>query len=146
MPDDAWERGNLHGVDERLATVVRRAHATCPVPFCVFEGLRTQARQRQLVASGKSTTMSSRHLTGKAVDLVPLVDGQPRWDWDLIYPIAEAMRDAARAEEASVRWGGFWGDLGSSQGTTRKIVGDYVVTRKASGKVAFLDGPHYELA
>lgn len=149
MSGEAWEMGNLKGVDERLVAVVRGAHEVCPAPFCVFEGLRTVARQRQLVATGKSTTMSSRHLTGKAVDLVPLVGEKPVWEWSLIYPIADAMRQAARELVVQIRWGGFWGDLGAAQGDLEDLedlVKGYVERRLGAKKVAFTDGPHYELA
>ena len=36
----------------------------------VFEALRTLARQKQLVAAKKSWTLKSKHLEGKAIDLV----------------------------------------------------------------------------
>lgn len=39
--------------------------------FTVLEGLRTKERQRELVDTGKSQTMNSKHLTGHAVDLAP---------------------------------------------------------------------------
>ena len=35
----------------------------------ITEGLRTLERQRQLVAAGKSKTMNSYHLNGRAVDV-----------------------------------------------------------------------------
>ena len=37
----------------------------------IIEGLRTEARQAELVAQGKSKTKYSKHLEGKAVDLAP---------------------------------------------------------------------------
>jgi peptidoglycan L-alanyl-D-glutamate endopeptidase CwlK len=77
----------------------------------VVEGLRTQARQRQLVQAGASQTMDSRHLTGHAVDLAPYIGGQIRWDWPPFYKIADAMKAAARELGVSLNWGGDWTTL-----------------------------------
>jgi hypothetical protein len=43
------------------------------------EDLRTRERQAALVARGASRTMNSRHLTGRAVDLVALGGGEISW-------------------------------------------------------------------
>jgi peptidoglycan LD-endopeptidase CwlK len=53
--------------------------------FMVFDGIRTEAEQRKNIAKGVSWTMDSYHLPqqdglGYALDLVPFVDGQVRWD------------------------------------------------------------------
>jgi uncharacterized protein YcbK (DUF882 family) len=63
---------NLKGVNPDLVKVIRRALEITPVDFIVIEGLRTQARQKEMVATGKSQTMNSRHLTGHAVDIIPV--------------------------------------------------------------------------
>lgn len=76
--------------------------------FRVVEGLRTKERQAQLVAAGASQTMNSRHLTGHAVDLAPLVSGQVRWDWPLFYPLADALKQSADVIGVDVEWGGDW--------------------------------------
>ena len=59
---------NLEGVHEDLVRVVKRALEITEVDFMVLEGLRSVTRQAELVKSGASTTMNSRHLSGKAVD------------------------------------------------------------------------------
>lgn len=87
--------------------------------FTVLEGLRTLARQKQLLAKGATTTMRSRHLDGHAVDLGAIVAGQIRWDWPLYYKLAEVVKAAAQAEQVPIEWGGDW--------------------RK------FKDGPHWQL-
>jgi len=63
---------NLNGIHPDLRRVIDRALLDSPLDFVVIEGLRTKERQKQLVASGASKTMNSRHLTGHAVDLVPI--------------------------------------------------------------------------
>ncbi|MFW5399422.1 M15 family peptidase, partial [Yersinia sp. 1252 StPb PI] len=63
--------GNLKGVNDDLVRVVRRALELSTVDFGVIEGVRTVERQKELVATGKSQTMNSRHISGNAVDLLP---------------------------------------------------------------------------
>jgi peptidoglycan L-alanyl-D-glutamate endopeptidase CwlK len=69
---------NLTGVHPDLVKVVRRALENCETDFTVVEGLRTLARQKELVAKGFSKTMKSRHLKGEAVDLYPYYQGAAR--------------------------------------------------------------------
>jgi len=76
--------------------------------FVVLEGLRTEARQRELLAAGASRTMKSRHLTGHAVDLGAVVGGEVRWDWPLYGRLAEVVKGAAELERVKVEWGGDW--------------------------------------
>jgi peptidoglycan L-alanyl-D-glutamate endopeptidase CwlK len=78
------------------------------LPFMVLEGLRTPARQKQLVAKGASKTMRSRHLTGHAVDIAPLLGGKVSWDWPLYHRLAPIVKRAAAAENVPVEWGGDW--------------------------------------
>lgn len=139
-------RQNLVGVHPDLVRVVERAAEICAQPFDVAEGLRSKRRQRYLIGTGASTTMNSRHITGHAVDLVPLEAGRLCWDWDRIYPVAEAVRMAAREIDVRIRWGGCWDaafDLSTS--SAEDMVSGYVDRRKAQGKRAFIDGPHFEL-
>lgn len=103
------DEDRLTGVHSDLVRVVRRLTRDTPLPFAVIEGLRTLARQKQLVASGASRTMNSRHLTGHAVDLAPLgPDGKISWDWPLYHRLAPAMKAAAAKEGVAVEWGGDW--------------------------------------
>jgi peptidoglycan L-alanyl-D-glutamate endopeptidase CwlK len=136
----------LAGVHPDLVRVVRRA-AEGGALFRVEEGLRTVERQRQLVAKGASQTMNSRHLTGHAVDLLPLVDGQPTFDWKYYFPLADAVAHAARAEGVPLIWGGAWGRLVHDwpQGGAKQAQAAYVAERRAAGRRPFLDGPHFEL-
>lgn len=110
----------LVGVHPRLVAVTREATALSPVDFMVTEGLRTPERQAALVRAGASRTRRSRHLTGHAVDVAALVDGQVRWDWPLYPRIAAAFKAAAMRQGTAIVWGGDWTHL--------------------------KDGPHFELA
>lgn len=115
----ARSRQRLAGLHPDLVKVVERAIQITPIDFTVLEGLRTLARQKQLVAAGASQTMNSRHLTGHAVDLGAYVAGQVRWDWPLYHQIAEAVKQAAIEVGVPIEWGGDW--------------------------KSFKDGPHWQL-
>ena len=112
---------SLNGVHPDLRRVIDRALEDSPLDFAVIEGLRTKDRQEKLVASGASQTMNSRHLTGHAVDLLPLdpTTGRGEFAWPLYDQLGPAVKTAARREGVPIVWGGDW-------------------TR-------FKDGPHFEL-
>lgn len=99
---------NLKGVHPDLVRIFERALSTAPGTFTVIEGLRTLARQKQLVAAGASWTLKSRHLTGHAVDVAALVGGKVRWDWPLYGQIATIVKDAANDLNLPIEWGGDW--------------------------------------
>jgi len=98
----------LEGVHPDLIRVFKRAIAASPIDFTVLEGLRTKARQEQLLAQHATTTMKSRHLTGHAVDAAPVIDGEVRWDWPLYNKLAPIIKEAARVEGVPIEWGGDW--------------------------------------
>jgi peptidoglycan L-alanyl-D-glutamate endopeptidase CwlK len=98
----------LTGVHQDLVDVVKRAIEITEVDFAVLEGVRSVARQEQLVKAGASQTMKSRHITGHAVDLGAYVNGSVRWDWPLYDKIALAMKAAAIELQVSIEWGGDW--------------------------------------
>ena len=110
---------NLKGIHPDLRRVMDRALQESPLDFIVIEGLRTEERQRELVKSGASRTMKSRHITGHAVDILPIGPNGPRFDWPLYRKIAPAIKAAAKTEGVKITWGGDW--------------------------ESFPDGPHFEL-
>ena len=125
----------LEGVHPDLVRVVKKAAAMSDLDFTVLEGLRTLDRQRKLLAQGASKTLNSRHITGHAVDLAPLIDGKVSWDWPLYHRLAEVMREASLAEKIPIRWGGTWKLLSAINGP---------ITAKILSR-SFPDGPHFEL-
>lgn len=66
----------MRGVDPTLVQLVKRAREISPIPFEITEGLRTKERQAYLVKTGKSRTMNSYHLRGKAIDFVAKPGGE----------------------------------------------------------------------
>ena len=109
----------LEGVHPDLVRVVKKAAALSDLDFTVLEGLRTVERQTQLVKQGASKTMNSRHITGHAVDIAPMIGGKISWDWPLYHRLAKVVKAAAADENVSITWGGDWR--------------------------TFKDGPHWEL-
>lgn len=108
-----------------LQAVVNLAIERSTVDFGVTCGLRTVEEQKALYAKGRTTpgpivtrTMNSRHLSGKAVDLVALVAGEAKWDMGLYERINLAMQSAADELKIPIVWGGTF---------------------------TFKDGPHWEL-
>lgn len=106
MPLNDRSRRNLAGVHPDLVRVVERAAEISAVPIVVTEGLRNLARQKQLVAAGKSWTLDSRHLTGHAVDVVDANDF--KYDIPDMDHIAKAMKQAAAELNIPIVWGGDW--------------------------------------
>lgn len=109
----------LRGVNPDLVRVVRRAITLTAVDFVVTEGVRSKERQAELMKAGASKTLNSRHLTGHAVDLAPIIAGRVAWDWPPFHELARSMKQAAAAEGVAIVWGGDWR--------------------------TFKDGPHFEL-
>lgn len=103
--------GKLKGVHLDLSRVVQRAIQITDTDFMVTEGLRSEKRQAELVKAGASKTMKSRHLTGHAVDLAAVVNGEVRWDWPLYAKLAKAMKQAAAELGVPLEWGGDWRTL-----------------------------------
>ena len=137
----------LNGVDDSLVVVVKRAIQLTEVDFGVSEGLRSVARQAELVSKGASKTMNSKHIDGLAVDLVAYIDGRISWELNLYDNIADAMAAAAKEYGVTIRWGGAWhiDDIGTWEGKMEDAMTTYIDLRRSQGKRPFIDGPHFEL-
>lgn len=137
----------LEGVDDKLIEVVTTAIKYTKVDFGVIEGLRTIERQQELVDRGASKTMKSKHLEGKAVDLVAYIGSRVSWELSLYDDIADAMRQAAIELDVAVRWGGAWttSNICEWQGTMQQAMTNYIDMRRLQNKRPFIDGPHFEL-
>jgi peptidoglycan L-alanyl-D-glutamate endopeptidase CwlK len=90
-----------------------------PFDFIITEGVRSLETQTILFNTGKSRTMNSRHLNGRAVDIAVLVDGKVTWDFKYYKEVAAHIKMVAQKLNISITWGGDW--------------------------KSFLDGPHFEL-
>ena len=115
VPQTNWQLSaksidRLKGVDKRLVMIVNRAIQISKYDFMVVEGLRTKETQAKYVKEGKSKTMNSYHLTGHAVDLAPLENGDIDWNNSKkqFNAVADAMMQAAKELGYTIEWGGNW--------------------------------------
>lgn len=138
----------LVGVDPKLVQVVKLAIDYTKVDFGVTEGLRTIEKQREYFEAGKSQTMSSKHIDGKAVDLVAYVGGTVCWEANVYDEVADAMKTAAKELGVAIRWGAAWTipDLTKWEGTAEDAMHHYIDERRSQNKRPFIDAPHFELA
>ena len=137
----------LIGVDSELKEIVSLAITYTKIDFGVIEGVRTVAQQKALVESGASQTMDSKHLKGRAVDLMAYVNGRGCWELNVYDDIADAMKRAAIEIDVAVRWGAAWTvtDIREWNGTMEEAMNSYVDTRRGQGRRPFIDAPHFEL-
>ena len=137
----------LIGVEPELKEIVYEAIKVTKVDFGVIEGLRTEEKQKQLVESGASQTMKSKHLEGRAVDLMAYIGGRGSWELNVYDEIADAMKEAAVKVDVAVRWGAAWTvtDIREWEGTMEEAMNSYIDTRRAQGRRPFIDAPHFEL-
>lgn len=139
--------GRLEGVNDDLVAVVKRAIELTKVDFGVTEGLRSVETQRKYVAAGKSQTMKSKHLDGRAVDLVAYIGSSVSWELNLYDDIANAMRVAAIELDVAIKWGAAWsvGDIRDFDGSMAEAMNEYIDLRRSQGRRPFIDGPHFEM-
>lgn len=138
----------LEGVNDDMVRVVKKAIELTKVDFGVICGLRTVEEQEELVAKGASQTMKSKHIDGLAVDLMAYLGGRASWELNLYDDIADAMMEAAKLEDVSVRWGAAWhiNDIAACGMTMEQAMNSYIDARRAEGRRPFIDGPHFELS
>ena len=143
----------LAGVDAALQETVKLAIQKTKIDFGVICGMRTKEEQEALVAKGASKTMKSKHLEGKAVDLMAYIDGRASWELNLYDEIADAMKEAATQLGVPICWGAAWGtpempypmDIRNWEGSMEEAMNAYIDLRRSQGRRPFMDGPHFEL-
>ena len=97
-------RDRLKGVDAKLVNILNEVVKYFDIT--IIEGLRSQKRQDELVAEGKSKTKFGKHVLGKAVDLAPYpIDWKARDDFHLL---GGFILGVASQMGVNVRWGGDW--------------------------------------
>jgi len=109
----------LSKVHQDLQRVFNEAIKDSPLDFSITEGLRTRERQKVLFDAGKSQTMNSRHLTGKAVDIAVIKDGEVTWDLRYYRIVTDHIKQVAKELDIPIVCGIDW--------------------------TSFVDGPHIEL-
>ena len=100
-------RSRLKGVNPKLVNVLNEAIKL--MDLTILEGLRSAERQKELVASGASKTMKSKHLKGWAVDVTPYpVDFDSAKGINRHYYMAGMLRGIAHMMKIPVRSGADW--------------------------------------
>ena len=137
----------MSGIDPNLFDLVEEAITLTKVDFGVTCGMRTVEEQEKLVASGASQTMKSKHLEGRAVDLVAYIGPNVTWSLNKYDEIADAMADAAVVHSVPIKWGAAWsvGDIASYKGSMEDAMNEYVDLRRSQGRRPFIDAPHFEM-
>ena len=143
----------LEGIDERLQSVVKMAITLSKTDFGVVQGMRTLEQQKELVAKGASQTMKSKHLEGKAFDIMAYVNGRASWELNLYDDLADAIKEAAGVVGVPSCWCAAWGtpempypmDSRKWNGTMEDAMNAYIDLRRSQGRRPFIDGPHFEL-
>lgn len=120
----AWKFGKkslerLAGIKEPLQVLAKSTIVDSPFDFSITSGLRTIEEQKVLVATGKSKTMKSKHITGDAFDIAVFVDGKLTWELKYYKQVATHIKKVAAKLGIPIVWGGDW--------------------------KSFIDGPHFEL-
>ena len=98
----------LQGVDSRLVKIAELALQRSPFDFGITEGMRTLEQQKKYVAEGKSQTMKSKHLEGRAIDFVVYINGKANWDLDNYQKVAQVFKQVATEQGIAIEWGGDW--------------------------------------
>jgi len=98
----------MKGLHPDLLKVLNEAIKSPPYDFTVIDGLRTMAEQKKFVAQGKSKTLRSRHLSGKAVDVMCLIDGKGTWGVEVYKTSAKHVLSCAKKLGIALVWGGSW--------------------------------------
>ena len=128
-------RGRLKGVDSKLVNVLNEVVKYFDIT--VIEGLRSQERQDELVAQGKSKTKFGKHVQGKAVDIAPYpIDWDARDDF---HYLGGFVLGIAASMGINIRWGGDWSSPSLDKDVMR---GTEQRTTKDNG---FDDLVHFEL-
>ena len=130
----------LKGVDPRLVAVLQKVVKYFDIT--VVEGMRSQKRQNELVAIGKSKTKFGKHCRGMAVDIAPYNYQTRKIDWenrDAWHYLGGFVLGISAMMGVNVRWGGDW----SSPSLDKKVMmGKEVRTTADNG---FDDLLHFEL-
>lgn len=147
-------RAEMHKMHPDLINVLELSIKRTEQDFTIFDGYRSAEDQNALYRRGASQIDGykriGKHQVQKdgyvhAADLVPWISGGAVWDWNAIYVIADAVVSSARDLEVELRWGGCWQHINDLPGSPENWVASYVKRKRAAGKRAFNDGPHWEL-
>jgi len=116
----AVSKGNLKTIHNDLQRILN--HAIRYIDFSVIEGQRTQQRQMELFANGKSELdgvgrfSMHQHFPSLAVDIIPYQKGHNPFDVSekselMFYQLSRQIFISARELGIKINWGGHWKSL-----------------------------------
>lgn len=145
MPFSKRSISNLKGVHPHLQAIMeiamerRDANPERCSDFMIVEGLRSYQRQAELLEQGATWTMNSRHLTGHAVDVVPLDSkGKASYAWPLYYPVADLIKEATNVFIVNCQ-------SNRVPGFNDETIVDDIIQWGGDWSKGKKDGPHWEL-
>jgi peptidoglycan LD-endopeptidase CwlK len=127
----------IETVDDKVQALCHLALDRSPIDFAIVQGRRTQDEQMRLYGKGRTAaecmkagvptayakpkeqkvtwTLKSNHLSGRAVDFAPIVDGKifmpdrpTAADIAIYKQVADAFKSAAAELGITIQWGGDW--------------------------------------
>ena len=109
-------RERLETCDPRLQLVIRGALATGLIDMSVTEGVRSEQKQNEYYAAGKSRlkwprgkhNVTSPDQKSTAVDVAPYVNGKLSYDQRHCCFMAGIIMGVAQSIGFKIRWGGNW--------------------------------------
>ena len=117
-----FNEGRFSGVDQRLVSIAQEACQALPFDVIVVEGVRTEKRQQELYAQGRTKpgkvvtwTMNSKHIDGLAVDLAPYDHETKQILWGDVLKFNDMIRSMLRvaaAHKVKIRSGADWNQNG----------------------------------
>ncbi len=94
---------------DKVIELIHRCEAK-GIELAIVETYRTHAKQSEYKSMGKKYTRSgagkSKHQYGLAIDVVPIVNGEPEWNNKYLW-----RRVGVVGEQLGLRWGGRWRSL-----------------------------------
>jgi len=98
-----------------LQKVAVRALELSLLDFGIVEGERTLEKQKEYMATGRSSTIKSRHIKRDqdkqgvhALDIAVYVEGKYSQDFNHYAKVAQVFFTAAIEFGVQIEWGGFW--------------------------------------
>lgn len=104
----------LEELHPKLRDVIRLSLPKTRYDFGLVCGLRTIEQQEEMVKSGKSMTMNSKHLPdengkSRAVDLIVYnLNGQISWHEKEWFNVAQTIFHTSAELSTPITWGGLW--------------------------------------
>lgn len=118
----------LDTVDPKLKALAIRALELSPYDFTIIQGRRTVQQSAQNIANGTSflkDPSKSKHVTGKAIDFAPYINGKIDWnDLEAFWAIVGAFKKAANEMNIAVRFGADWNNSGDYRDEIQRGVYD----------------------